>query len=117
MPNEDNKILKYNHRENSMKVPFIIYAELKCLLEKMSFGSEFLFEKISSYHNHPEKLSTTKKYMDLLSDYLLFKQCSFDLTKNKFDCYRNKDCMERFWKDLKDHATKIIRYGKNKWYR
>ena len=33
MPNEDNKILKYNHGEKSMKVPFIIYAE--CLLEKM----------------------------------------------------------------------------------
>ena len=28
MPNEDNKILKYNHRENSLKVPFVIYADL-----------------------------------------------------------------------------------------
>ena len=26
MPKEDNKILKYNHGEKSMKVPFIIYA-------------------------------------------------------------------------------------------
>ena len=24
------------------------------------------------------------------------------------DCYRGKDCMERFFKDLKQHATKII---------
>ena len=30
---KENKILKYNHGEKSMKVPFIIYAE--CLLEKM----------------------------------------------------------------------------------
>ena len=35
MPSEDNKILKYNHGENSMKVPFVIYAHLECLLEKM----------------------------------------------------------------------------------
>ena len=28
MPDEDNKILKYNHREKSMRVPFIIYADL-----------------------------------------------------------------------------------------
>ena len=28
MPKEDNKILKYNHEEISMKVPFIIYADL-----------------------------------------------------------------------------------------
>ena len=29
MPNDDNKILKYKHGEKSMKVPFIIYADLK----------------------------------------------------------------------------------------
>ena len=31
---KDNKILKYNHREK--KVPFIIYADLESLLEKMN---------------------------------------------------------------------------------
>ena len=36
MPQEDNKIVKYNHGEKSMKVPFIIYADLKSLLEKIS---------------------------------------------------------------------------------
>ena len=36
MPKEDNKILKYNHGEKSMKIPFIIYADLECFLEKMS---------------------------------------------------------------------------------
>ena len=30
----NNKILKYNHGEKSMKVPFIIYADLESLLEK-----------------------------------------------------------------------------------
>ena len=34
MPTEYNKILKYNHGEKSMKVPFIIYANLESLLEK-----------------------------------------------------------------------------------
>ena len=34
MPNEDNKILKYNHGEKSMKFPFISYADLGSLLEK-----------------------------------------------------------------------------------
>ena len=32
MPNEDNKILKYNHGEKSMRAPFIIYADLESLL-------------------------------------------------------------------------------------
>ena len=34
MPKEDNKILKYKHEEKSMKIPFIIYADLVSLLEK-----------------------------------------------------------------------------------
>ena len=49
MPKEDNKILKYNHREKSMKVPFIIYTDLESLLEK-----------ISTCHNNPKKSPTTK---------------------------------------------------------
>ena len=32
MSEENNKILEYNHGENSMKVPFIIYADLKFML-------------------------------------------------------------------------------------
>ena len=34
MPNEDNKILKYNHGEKSLKVLDFIYADLECLLKK-----------------------------------------------------------------------------------
>ena len=48
MPNEDNKILKYNHGEKSMKVPFIIYAGLESLLEKMR-----------TCHNNPKHSSIT----------------------------------------------------------
>ena len=82
-----------------MKVPFIIYADLEPLLEKMS-----------TCHNNPEKSSTTKINKHTPSGYSLFTHCSFDATKNKLDCYRGKDCMERFCKDLQEHATKIIIY-------
>ena len=69
MPEEDNKILKYNHGEKSMKVPFIIYA-----------GLESLLKKISTCHN-PEKSSTTKINEHTPSDYSLITQSSFDATK------------------------------------
>ena len=36
MLNEDNKITKYNQGEKSIKSPFIIYADLECLLEIIS---------------------------------------------------------------------------------
>ena len=42
MPDEDNKILKYNHGEKSLKALFIVYADL-----------ESLFEKMHSYQNNP----------------------------------------------------------------
>ena len=49
MPKKDNKILKYNHGDKSMKVLFINYADL-----------EYLLEKIQTCNNNPKKLSTTK---------------------------------------------------------
>ena len=30
MPTKNNNIIKYNHREKSMKLPFVIYAHLEC---------------------------------------------------------------------------------------
>ena len=101
MPKEDNKILKYNHGEKSMRAPFIIYADLESLLEKME----------TCYIN-PEKSSTTKIYKHTPSGYSLFTHCSFNKAENKLDYYRGKDCMKRFRKDLREHATKIINYEK-----
>ena len=70
MPNEENKILKYNHGEKSMKVPFIIYADLDSLLEK-----------ISTCQNILEKSLTTKINKHNPSGYSMFTQCLFDSTK------------------------------------
>ena len=41
MPEEDNKILKYNPGEKSLKVTFIIYADLECLCENIDTYSLF----------------------------------------------------------------------------
>ena len=63
MPEED-KILKYNHGEKSMREPFVIYSDLECLLETMS-----------TCHNDPEKSSTTKINKHTSSDYSLLTNC------------------------------------------
>ena len=34
MPKQAEKILKYIHREKSLKAPFAIYLDLECLLKK-----------------------------------------------------------------------------------
>ena len=71
IPNGDNKTLKYKHGEKSMELPFIIYADVECLLEKMG-----------TFHNNPEKSSTTKINKHTPSGSSLFTQCSFDETKS-----------------------------------
>ena len=49
-----------------------------------------------------------KKNKHTPSGYSLFTQCIFHATKNKVNCYRSKDCMKRFWKDLKECEAKIV---------
>ena len=103
MPEKDDKILKYNQGEKSMKVLFIIYADLESLLEKMN-----------SCHNNTENSSTTKINKHTPSGYSLITHCSFDTTKDKLHYYRGKNCMKNFCLDLREHATKIINYEKKK---
>ena len=103
MPNEENKIIKYNQGEKSIKSPFIIYADLECLLKKMN-----------TCYIKPEESSTTEINKHTPSGYSLFTHCSFDKAKNKLDYYKGKDCMKKFCKGLREHAIKIINYEKKK---
>ena len=65
MPNEDNKTIKYNQGEKSIKSPFIIYADLECLLEKLN-----------TCYNNPEESSTTEINKHTPSGYSFFTHCS-----------------------------------------
>ena len=103
MPTKDNNIIKFNQGGKSIKLPFVIYADLECLLEKMS-----------TCYNNPNESSTTEINKHTPLGYSLFTYCSFDKTKNKLNYYRGKDCMKKFCKDLKEHATKIINCEKKK---
>ena len=67
---------------------------------------------MNTYHNNPEKLSTTKINKHTPSCYSLFAHCSFDTTNNKLDCYRGKHSMKNLCLDLGEHATKIVNYEK-----
>ena len=72
-----------------------------------------------SCRNKPEKFYTEKKTKHKPSGYSLFINCSFDATKNKLDCYKGEVCMEKFCKDLRQHAEnacyetqKFVTYAK-----
>ena len=103
MPTKDNNTIKYNQGEKSIKLPFAIYADLECLLEKMS-----------TCINNPNESSTTEINKHTPSGYSIFTSCSFDESKNKINYYRGDDCMKKFCKDLREHAMKIINYEKKR---
>ena len=79
MPIKGNNTIKYNHGEKSIKIPFTIYANLECLLEKMS-----------TCQNDLNKSSTTKINKHTPSGYSIFTHCSFDESKNKISYYRGE---------------------------
>ena len=99
MPDVNNNILKHNPGEKSLKHPFIIYADL-----------EFLLQKIYLCQNNHEKSYTEKKAKHRPSGYALVTWCSFDKTKTTVNYYRGKDSMKIFCKDLRGQAMKIINY-------
>ena len=103
MLTKNNNIIKYNHGEKSMKLPFVIYAHLECLLEKMS-----------TCINNPNESSTTKINKHTPSSSSIFTHCLFDKSKNQLNYYRGKDCMKKFSIDLREHVSKIINYEKKK---
>ena len=78
MPEEDNKILKYNHSEKPMMLPFVIY-----------FDFESLLEKIDTCRNDLEKSSTTKINKHTPSSYSLFTDDNDDKNnyKVKYHCH------------------------------
>ena len=61
IPTKDNNIIKYNQGEKSIKLPFVVYAGLQCLLKKMS-----------TCQNNPRELSTTEINKHAPSGYSLF---------------------------------------------
>ena len=69
MPTKNNNMIIYekNHGEKSMKLLFVIYADLECLLEKMS-----------TCINNPNESFTTKINKHTPSGYSIFTHCSFD---------------------------------------
>ena len=84
MPSEDTKILLFNQYQKSGKAPFINYADLECIKEK-----------IDGCKNDPENSSATKVSEHIPSGFSLSTISLFKSLENKHDVYRDKDCMRK----------------------
>ena len=82
---------------------FIIYADLKCIIEK-----------IDGCKNNPENSSTAKLSEHIPSGFSTSAISSFRSIENKLDVYRGNDCMKKFCEFLREHTMKIINLKKRK---
>ena len=70
----DTKILEFNQYQKSDKVPFIVYSDLECIIEK-----------IDGCKNNPENPSTTKVNKHIPSGFSMSTISSFRSIENKHD--------------------------------
>ena len=85
MPSDSTKITEFSQYQKSDKVPFIIYADLQCIIEKTG-----------RFKNNPENSSTTKVREHIQSASSMSTISSLMSIENKHDVYRGKDCMRKF---------------------
>ena len=103
MSSGDTKILEFNQYQKSDKAPFIIYADLECLIEK-----------IDGYKINPQNPFTTKVTGEISSGFSMSTISSFKGIENKHGVYRGKDCMKKFCESLGEHAMMIINFKRQK---
>ena len=72
MPSKDAKILEFKQCQTCDKAPFIIYADLECLIEKPD-----------RYKINPENLSTKKVSQNIPSSFSMSTILSFKSIVNK----------------------------------
>ena len=90
MPSEDTKRIEFNQYPKFDKVPFIIYAGLECLIEKIDgvrlILRNYLWQKwVSIFHQ-------------------VFQCLQYHLKTFKHDFLRDKDCMKTICESLREHA-------------
>ena len=79
---EENKILEFDQHQKSNKTPFIIYADLECLIKK-----------IDESKDNPENVSNAKLGEHISSGFSMTAISSFKDIENNHDVYRCKDCL------------------------
>ena len=84
MHSEDTKVLEFDQYKKSDKAPFIIYADL-----------EYLIEKVDGSKNNPENSLTTKVGKHIPSGFSMSTILSFKIIENKHDVYRVKDSIKK----------------------
>ena len=103
MTSRSTKILEFNQSHKYDKAPFVLYANFK-----------FLIRKIDGCQDNPGKLPTMKLGENILSAFSISGMSSFKSVENNHDVYLGKNCIEKVFESLREHAINIINFEKKK---
>ncbi|XP_011697752.1 PREDICTED: uncharacterized protein LOC105455823 [Wasmannia auropunctata] len=92
LPSEDDKWLCFNNNNRKERMPFVMYADLECILEKTDI------EKTTSYKYQHHRVFSIAYYV----------HCSYDNSLSAYRFRRDKDCIAWFVEELKDLAHRYL---------
>jgi hypothetical protein len=92
LPDEDNKWLSFTNYYRKEWVPFVVYADLECTLEKTS--------------REEEQRSYTYQHHNVFS-IAYYVKCYYDKSLSTYRCRRDPDCISWFVEELKQLAHRV----------
>ncbi|XP_032687588.1 uncharacterized protein LOC116851862 [Odontomachus brunneus] len=98
LPSEDNKWLSFRNYSRKERVPFVVYADLECILQKMVSEKEEEGCTLHAYQHH--KVFSIAYYL----------RCSYNNSLSYFRSRRDTDCISWFIEQLEElaHRVKVI---------
>lgn len=97
LPDKDKNIIKFTNVEKQEKVPFIIYADFECILEK-----------IEKAEHEDKKSSTFKTEKHVVCGFSYKVVCSIEEHTKEQIVYRGEDAGEKFVKKILKEQDKIL---------
>ncbi|KYM95999.1 hypothetical protein ALC62_13348 [Cyphomyrmex costatus] len=100
LPNENDKWLSFRNYNRKKRLPFVVYADLECILEKTGIDDDH----ISRFNYQHHKVFSIGYYV----------RCDFDETMSMYASFRGENCVEWFVDELYKltHRVKSL-YVKN----
>ncbi|KAL6421203.1 hypothetical protein ACFW04_013754 [Cataglyphis niger] len=92
LPSEKDKWLEFNNYNMKELLPFVIYADLECMLKKTN--------------NDPKMSTYTFQHHEIFS-IAYYIHCAYDETLSAYHSRRNVDCIAWFVEELKNLAHRV----------
>ncbi|XP_036146615.1 uncharacterized protein LOC118646876 [Monomorium pharaonis] len=92
LPSEDNKWLSFKNYNRKERVPFVVYADLECVLKKLNTDP-----RMPTYASQHHEVFSVGYYM----------HCTYDESLSRYRFHRGKNCVAWFAEQLRNIAHNV----------